>query len=93
MLCAKVDFVESSEELDLIRSKTSAETFDLILNEIRFDDEDASLRKIEDAVTNLEYSHWEIAQLKNEIKEIFYSDGKIEIAEGYMFRILDNIIY
>lgn len=93
MLCAKVDFDVSSEELDLIRSKTSAETFDLILDEIRFDDEDASLRKIEDAVTNLEYSHWEIAQLKKEIKEVFYADGKIEIAEGYLFRILDNIIY
>lgn len=93
LLCAKADSVEASEELDLIKSKTSPENFDLILNEIRNDDEDASFKKIEEAVTNLEYSHIEITQLKKEIKEVFYSDGKIHMAEGYLFRILDNIIY
>lgn len=93
LLCTKADSVEAAEELDLIRSKTSPETFNRILHEIRFDDEDTSLKKIEDAVTNLEYSHIEIAQLKKEIKEVFYSDGKIHVAEGYPFRILENIIY
>src|SRR5680860_508335 len=86
LLCAKADSVEAPEELDLIKSMTSPETFDLILNEIRSDDEDTSLKKIEDAVTNLEYSHMELAQLKKEIKEVFYSDRKIQMTEDYLFR-------
>ncbi|MCG2459272.1 hypothetical protein K8352_00765 [Flavobacteriaceae bacterium F89] len=93
LLCAKADSVEASEELDLIKSKTSPEIFDSILEEIRNDDEDASLKKIEDAVTKLEYSHKELTQLKKEIKDVFYSDGKIQMAEETLFQILDNTMY
>ena len=91
--CAKADSMEDSEELDLIRSKTKTKTFDRLYREISYDDEVASLMKIEDAVAKLEYSHLELDQLKREVLEVFSADGNLHIAEQNLSRILDNIVY
>lgn len=93
LLCAKADSMEDSEELDLIRSKTKTKTFDRLYREISYDDEVASLMKIEDAVAKLEYSHLELDQLKREVLEVFSADGNLHIAEQNLSRILDNIVY
>ena len=89
MLCAKADQVEAEEELTLIKSKTSAETFDKMYKE----DEDESLEKIQDAIAYLDYSNQELATLKMEIQQVFSTDSNVNMKERNLGWILDNILY
>ncbi len=93
LLCAKADSIEDLEELDLIKSRTSSKTFARLYREISYDDEDTSLTKISDTVAKLEYSHMELSELKKETREVFSCDGKFQMAERNLSKILDNIIY
>lgn len=67
LLCAKADKVEVKEELNLIKTKTSAEIFDTIYREFQNDSEDESLEKIQDVLERHQYSELELCELKNEI--------------------------
>ncbi|PVW16501.1 hypothetical protein [Marixanthomonas spongiae] len=93
LLCAKADHVEAEEELNLIKSKTSAETFDKMYQEFCKDDEDKSLEKIQDAIAYLDYSNQELAKLKMDIQQVFSTDNTIVMKERNMGWILDNILY
>ncbi len=93
MLCAKADQVEAEEELTLIKSKTSAETFDKMYKEFCKDDEDESLEKIQDAIAYLDYSNQELATLKMEIQQVFSTDSNVNMKERNLGWILDNILY
>ena len=93
LLCAKADQVEDKEELNLIKSKTSTETFDKMYKEFCEDDEDKSLEKIQDAVAYLEYSNQELDVLKMEIQQVFSTDNAIVMKERNLGWILDNILY
>ncbi|MCJ7757579.1 MAG: hypothetical protein MUP24_05485 [Gillisia sp.] len=93
LLCAKADLVETEEELNLIKSKTSTEIFDRIYEEFCKDDEDESFEKIQNAVGRHKYSYKELSQLKKEIQEVFFSDKKLLMKEQNMGRVLDNILY
>tara|TARA_R100000306_G_scaffold889_2_gene2391 strand:+ start:43394 stop:43828 length:435 start_codon:yes stop_codon:yes gene_type:complete len=93
LLCAKADKVEDKEELTLIKSKTSAETFDKIYKEFCRHDEDESLEKIQDAIAYLDYSNQELATLKMEIQQVFATDSKVVMKERNLGWILDNILY
>ncbi|MCG2459260.1 hypothetical protein K8352_00705 [Flavobacteriaceae bacterium F89] len=50
ILCAKIDEVESEEEIALIQSKTDVETFNKLYDEFCCDEEDDCFKKIEYAV-------------------------------------------
>ncbi len=93
LLCAKADKIESKEEIQLIKAKTSDEIFDKINREFQNDDEDESLEKIQDVLEIHQYSELELCELKNEIQQIFASDRKIPMSESNLGRILENIIY
>lgn len=93
LLCAKADLVETEEELNLIKYKTSIETFDNIYEEFCKDDEDVCFEKIQNAVGRHKYSYKELSELKKEIQEVFLSDKKLLMKEHYLGRVLDNILY
>lgn len=93
MFCAKVDQVETEEEIELIKSKTDPETFDRLYNEFCGDDEDTCFEKIEDAIGKYPFSPKEIAEIKKEVMEVFNSDKKFEMKERYLDKVLDNILY
>ncbi|AFL80126.1 hypothetical protein Aeqsu_0617 [Aequorivita sublithincola DSM 14238] len=93
MLCAKADSVEVEEEIELIKTKTTAETFEKMSLEFKRDNEDESIEKIEEALEWHQYSELELCQLKNEIHQIFAVDRKIPMSESNLGRILENIIY
>ncbi len=93
LLCANADSVESQEELDLIQSKTNTETFTKIYNEFKNDNEDEGLEKIADSMQAFDFSHIELANMKKEIHEVFFSDGKFLMMEKNLDSILDNIVY
>lgn len=93
MLCAKIDQNESVEEIALIKSKTTDETYNKLYNEFCCDEEDGCFEKIEDAINHHEYSPKELYWLKQEILEVFHSDEKFVMKERYLEKVFDNILY
>lgn len=93
LLCANADSFESEEEINLIKSKVDKETFEKMYIQFNSDSEEERLEKIDDAIQLLEYSTMELAQLRREIYEIFFSDCNFGAMERNLDRILDNILY
>lgn len=93
LLCAKTDNKVSKVEINLIKSKVNAETFDRIYMEFCEDDEDTSFDKIEYVIGKHEYSAIELSELKKEVIEVFNSDKKFSNEERYLVKVLDNILY
>lgn len=92
-LCSKADGEVSPEELELIRSKTSQETFDKIYTEFKEDHEGKSLKKIEKAISNHHYGSLELVELRTEIFQVYMADNCFSKKEKYLDNILDNFIY
>ncbi len=93
LLCAKADLVETEEELNLIKSKTSTDAFERMYKEFCEDDEDKGLEKIQNAVGRHKYSYKELFELKKEIQEVLFSDKKLLMKEQYLGLVFDNILY
>ena len=93
LLCANSDRDETSDELDFIKTKVDASVFDKIYKEFSDDDEDASLDKIDYNIQHLDYSNLELAALRRDIYEVFFSDCNFKMKERNLDRILDNILY
>lgn len=93
MLCANADSKITTEEIELIKSKTDAETFQKIYEEFMEDSEEESLEKIQDNLVVHEYSHKELSELRKEMFEVFFSDKKFSVMENTLDKILDNILY
>lgn len=93
LMCANADSVETDEELKMIKSKVDNETFNRIYEEFKNDSEDEGLEKIQDNVNIHEYTNRELAQLRKEMYEIFFSDCEFRMMERNLDRIMDNIIY
>ena len=93
LLCAKTDSKVSKVEINLIKSRVNAETFNSIYKEFCEDDEDTSFEKIEYVIGKHEYSAKEISELKMEVIEVFNSDKNFSNKERYLVKVLDNILY
>jgi hypothetical protein len=94
LLCANADSEETKVEIEMIKSKVDTETFDKIYNEFKNDtDEETQFEKIDDNIQKHEYSNMELASFRQEIHEIFFSDGKLKLREENLNRILDNLLY
>lgn len=93
MLCAKVDNLESEEEIALIKTKTSEEIFAKMYSEFQNDNEEDSIEKIEDALERHQYSKLELCKLKNDIQQLFAVDRKIPISGSNLGPHIENIIY
>ncbi len=93
ILCANADSSECKEEIDLIKSKTDAETYEKMHKQFSSATEEESLEKIDDVIQTHEYSEMELAQFRKEIYEVFLTDQKLDRKETNLDRILDNILY
>jgi len=93
LLCAKADSIETVVEIDIIKSKIDAETFDRLYSEFSCDDEDHCLDKIQSAIAQHEYSNKELKEIRREIHEIFLSDKKFDLRERNLDRLLDSMLY
>ena len=93
LLCARADHEITPDELELIKSKTDAATFNYMYDEIKDDTEDEALEKIQDNLSWHDYSTREISQLKEEVHQVFMSDNKMLVRESSLDEILDNILY
>lgn len=93
LLCAKADQHESQDEMNVIKAKCDADTFERLYREFWNDDEETHFAKIEAAIGKLEYSHHEIGLLKKEIHQVFLTDNTFTATERKLLQILDNILY
>lgn len=75
------DFVETKEEVELIKSKTSESIFEAMYNEFQNDNDYESIQKIQNTVERLEYTQEQIQALFEEIKTLFKADGSYDILE------------
>ncbi len=93
LLCANADADESDEEIKMIQSKVDQSTFDKIYKEFSKDTEEKSLDKIDENIQHQDYSNNELADLRREMYEIFFSDCNFKQMERNLDRIMDNILY
>lgn len=93
LLCAKADGEIESEELEIIKSKTSMETFEKMFEEFKGDKDKKSLKKIERAISYHHFGVMELVELRKEIFNVYMADNEFCKKEKYLDNILDNIIY
>jgi hypothetical protein len=89
--CSKADFLESKVETDFIKSKTIGNSFERIHEEFNKDNDYQSIQKIRTTIEKYSYSKDAIAQLFEEMKELFLSDGKYDILEQNLYMGLNHI--
>lgn len=93
IMCANADGDESEEEIELIKSKTDAKTFEKMYQEFSSDSEDVSLKKIELNVHKHKFENMDLIQIRKEMFEVFFTDCNYSRLEKNLDRIMDNIIY
>lgn len=93
LLCAKADYIESPEEIAMIKSKINNATFERLYSEFCCDKEENCLDKIQAAIAHHEYSVKELKNIRKEIHEVFISDHKFNLKERQLNRLLDSMLY
>lgn len=90
--CANADFIENTDETDLILSKVSEDVYKRMNKEFRKDNDQHNIDKITDTLQRLEYSSSEKSQIFNDIKEVFNADGEVDAMEQNLTRGLKRIL-
>lgn len=93
LLCANADSEETEEELNMIKSKVDAETFERIYKDFGNATENERLERIDDNIQLHDFENIELAELRREMYEIFFADCDFKMMERNLNRIMDNIIY
>jgi hypothetical protein len=93
LLCANADNMETEIEIEIIKSKVDSKTFEKIYSEFSNDSEDQRFEKINDSIHHHDYNNMELIKFRQEVHEVFFSDGKLDMMEQNLNRILDNILY
>lgn len=93
LLCANADSEITEVEIELIKSKVDSETFEKLRKEFKSDSEEERFEKIDDNIQQHEFTNMELAKFRQDVYEIFISDGKFMLTEQNLNRILDNILY
>jgi hypothetical protein len=92
LYCANANFVESEEEIKLIRSKVSPAKYRSIHEAFEQDNDYQSARKIQLAVQQLGLSPKEIDGLIQEMRQLFFADGDFEQAEKAVFLGIKHLL-
>lgn len=93
IFCASVDSEETEDEINLIKSKTTPDTFNKMYKLFNLHSEQESIDKIDDCVQGHEFTEMELAEFRQEIYKLFLTDNKFHRKEQSLDRILDNILY
>lgn len=93
IFCASVDSNATEDEINLIKSKTSPDTYLKMYNAFSAHTEQESIDKIEDSIHLHDFTEMELAEFRQEIYKLFLTDSKFHRKEKSLDRILDNILY
>src|SRR5690554_1676435 len=92
LYCAHADFIVSSEEKEYIMSRVGEEEYKRIRKEYEEDNDYQQIQKINATIVRLGYSKEEIDQTFQSIKELFLSDGEMDIMEQNIYRGLKQLL-
>ncbi len=92
LYCAHANFTETSEELELVKSKVASDDLISIRKEFKKDNDYQSIQKIQSTVQRLGYNWSQIDDLISEIKTLFLVDGKFDAIEKSMFTGLKKLL-
>lgn len=92
LYCANADYIETEEEIELIRSKVDRERYKAIHKEFDNDNDYQSIQKIESTIERLKLSEEQIDTLIGEMKTLFASEGNYDAAENALFTGLKKIL-
>jgi hypothetical protein len=92
LYCAHANFTETSEELELVKSKVAGDGLISIRKEFNNDNDYQSIQKIQSAVQRLGYTWSQKDDLISEIKTLFLADGKFDAIEKSMFTGLKKLL-
>ena len=92
LYCANADFIVSREEKEYIKSKVSDEEYQKIHREFEKDNDYQQIQKINAAIERFDYSKEEIDKAFQSIKDLFLSDGEMDILEQNIYRGLKHLL-
>ncbi|HZW76914.1 MAG TPA: hypothetical protein VFF21_01260 [Flavobacteriaceae bacterium] len=92
LYCAHADFVVTEEEKDFIKSRIGKDDYKAIQKEFNQDNDYQRIQKIDHTISRFNYSKEEIEQLLQNIKNLFLSDGEMDILEQNIFRGLQHLL-
>ena len=92
LYCAHADFFVSPEEKEYIISKVGAEEYKKIHKEFKEDNDYQQIQKINATIERLNYSKEEIDEAFRSIKDLFLSDGEMDILEQNIYRGLKQLL-
>lgn len=86
------DLKGSKEEIELIKSKVSENTFLKMKKEFMADNDYKAITKITNTIKDFNYSEEEIKSFINEMKEVFKTDNHFSILERNLYLGLKRIL-
>lgn len=89
---AHADYVVTEEEKEYIKSKVDANDYKKIRREFEKDNDYQRVQKIHSTIERLNYSKEEIDEAFQSIKDLFLSDGEIDILEQNIYRGLKHLL-
>ena len=92
LYCAHADFIETSEELEMVKSKVNRNEYERIHREFEADNDFQSIQKIQHTVHRLDLSNEQLEEMVAEMKDLFFADGHFEAAEQAVFVGLRHIL-
>jgi len=92
LYCANADFVVTPEEKEYIKSKVGSEEYKKIHREFEADNDYQRIQKINAAIERFQYSKEEIDEAFKSIKDLFLSDGEMDILELNIYRGLKHLL-
>ena len=92
LYAAHCNHIEDIAEQDHIRTKVDEKTFHRIHTEVVVDSDEESLSKIQNYMSENDFTQEEKESLLRGIKEVFFADGSVDLLEKNVFSILKKII-
>ncbi|OAB78106.1 hypothetical protein [Cochleicola gelatinilyticus] len=92
LYCANVDYIESEEEVEMIRAKVDPAEYKSIHKEFEHDNDYQSIQKIQAAVERLGLSKTHIDIMIAEMKALFVADGEFDATEHALFNGIKKLL-
>lgn len=92
LYCAHADFVVTEEEKDYIKKRIGKDEYKSIYKEFEQDNDYQRIQKIDRTVARLNYSEDQLDEIFVSIKNLFLSDGEIDLLEQNILRGLRHLL-
>lgn len=93
LYAAHCNFIEDKEEKKYILSKVDEQTYNRIHTEVVLDNDTENLNKIQEYLSENNYSQEDKESLLRDIKQVFFADGTVDFLEKKVFAVLKKILY